>query len=256
MKTYLKVLLALLFLLFVSGSSFAQIEKESNAPSLQAEVSTDRQENVANGMQKGEDVTPCASGGREQDVTEQPPPASPNVASDSDTGRKVEAGDSKIDNDTAVKASEKSNTRQTEGADDSTGTSSTMADVDGKAETKAPLDRPWIIKQKNKGKKQTIVEKPSAMKWINEEQKTKCENYLAEIKEKFLRTRYYSIQGDPCNTANHAEDFLSLIDQCKQDCPQGFLEESGYTDGIIRNLKLLRKSGIDRCLSPGEQLRQ
>lgn len=90
-------------------------------------------------------------------------------------------------------------------------------------------------------------EKEAIVKWKNESQKTKCNGYLASLKESFLKARYYSIQGVPCGTAEHARSFMTLIDQCKKDCPAEFLKKNGYTARIIRNLNWLEKLGSERC---------
>lgn len=96
------------------------------------------------------------------------------------------------------------------------------------------------------------TEKPARkkIKWANENQKTTCEKYLEQLKVQFLKTRHYSIQGVPCDTADHAKQFLALADTCKKDCPQGLLEQSGYTNRIIRNINWLEKLGNDRCEEP------
>ncbi len=90
-------------------------------------------------------------------------------------------------------------------------------------------------------------EREALINWKNEAQKTTCNEYLTALKESFLKARYYSIQGVPCGTAEHARSFMTLIEQCKQDCPDKFLKENGYTARIIRNLSWLEKLGSERC---------
>ena len=85
------------------------------------------------------------------------------------------------------------------------------------------------------------------VKWDNENQKKVCENYLQQLQEQFLKTRHYSIQGVPCNTADHAEAFMQIADKCEKECPKGLLEQSGYTSRIMRNINWLGKLGNDQC---------
>ena len=85
------------------------------------------------------------------------------------------------------------------------------------------------------------------IKWDNENQKKVCENYLQHLQEQFLKTRHYSIQGVPCNTADHAEAFMQIADKCEKECPKGLLEQSGYTKRIMRNINWLGKLGNDQC---------
>jgi hypothetical protein len=40
---------------------------------------------------------------------------------------------------------------------------------------------------------------------------------------------------------------MTLVENCKQDCPDGFLKKNGYTSRIIRNLSWLEKLGAERC---------
>jgi hypothetical protein len=102
------------------------------------------------------------------------------------------------------------------------------------------------IVTKEPGKKSN-EQKEALIKWKNEAQKTKCNAYLASLKESFLKARHYSIQGVPCGTAENARSFMTLIDNCKRDCPVGFLKKRGYTSRIIRNLSWLEKLGSERC---------
>ena len=90
-------------------------------------------------------------------------------------------------------------------------------------------------------------EKKALIKWKNESQKTQCNAYLASLKDAFLKARYYSIQGVPCDTAENARSFMTIINNCKRDCPEGFLKKHGYTSQIIRNLSWLEKLGSERC---------
>ena len=85
------------------------------------------------------------------------------------------------------------------------------------------------------------------IKWKNEKQKIKCEGYLEPLKENFLKARHYSIQGQACGTAEYSQNFLKIVEKCKQDCPQNFLAQKGYTKRIVRNLSWLEKLGAERC---------
>ena len=104
-----------------------------------------------------------------------------------------------------------------------------------------------IDKKKDGEASKEEKEREALINWKNEAQKTKCNEYLTSLKESFLKARYYSIQGVPCGTAEHARSFMTLIEQCKHDCPDKFLKENGYTARIIRNLSWLEKLGSERC---------
>ena len=114
---------------------------------------------------------------------------------------------------------------------------------ESQADPIAPGKTEGIGKKKAEETSQEQKERESLIKWKNEAQKTQCNGYLASLKESFLKTRYYSIQGVPCGTAEHAQTFKTLIDQCKRDCPDEFLKKNGYTARIIRNLSWLEKLG-------------
>ena len=97
----------------------------------------------------------------------------------------------------------------------------------------------------SKTKKQ--VQTPKAIKWDSEVQKETCTAYMKQLQDLFLKTRHYSIQGVPCQTAENAEAFLQLSDKCNSECPAGLIERSGYTSRIMRNIQFLKKLGNDRC---------
>lgn len=88
---------------------------------------------------------------------------------------------------------------------------------------------------------------PQVIHWSGEQQKQRCEAYLNDLRSLFLKTRHYSIQGASCDTAVSAAAFLKSMKTCQQNCPQGLLGYSGYTDRIIRNIRYLEKLGNDRC---------
>ena len=108
----------------------------------------------------------------------------------------------------------------------------------GKSDTKAP---------ENTTKKPENQKQAERIKWKDEKQKIKCEAYLGELKENFLKARHYSIQGEPCGTAEYSQNFLKAVEKCKQDCPKDFLAQKGYTKRIVRNLSWLKKLGTERC---------
>jgi hypothetical protein len=86
-----------------------------------------------------------------------------------------------------------------------------------------------------------------AVAWADAQQKEMCQTYLNGLRELFLKTRHYSIQGAPCKTNEYASEFLRMSENCRQDCPQGLLEQNGYSERIIRNITYLEKLGQDRC---------
>lgn len=145
-------------------------------------------------------------------------------------------------------------TTKTPGAIKDEGKKDQVKGVAGGAETRdggkgaagsKPPDRRWIIKEPIK--KGSPPRKP-ALAWKDEKQKARCEAYLPKLKSGFLDARYYSIQGDSCATAEHAGAFLNTVEVCGKECPEGFLQQNGYTDDVIRNLDRLHKLGKDRCL--------
>ena len=71
--------------------------------------------------------------------------------------------------------------------------------------------------------------------------------YLGQLKELLLQTRYFSIQGDPCATAEYAKKFNDLADGCEKECPEKFLEKHGYTPSILRNVRTLNILGVEQC---------
>ena len=109
-------------------------------------------------------------------------------------------------------------------------------------------DRPWIIKEEHMKQGIAPGEKSRAVKWENEAQQRRCEAKLKQIKEDFLRARYYSTKGDFCRTASHAKSFLGIVEDCKHECPEKYLENHGYTNRIIRNLSWLEELGSRQCL--------
>lgn len=112
--------------------------------------------------------------------------------------------------------------------------------------------RPWIIKKEhlNPG----IAPEPKAVRieWRDESQKNLCEANLKQLRDNFLKARYASVHGDSCLTADHAHQFIFLTEKCERECPDQYLEQNGYTQRIIRNLRWLEKLGSEQCLGTGK----
>jgi len=118
----------------------------------------------------------------------------------------------------------------------------------GEKETGWNPNRRWIIKQKPpKIKKVPPEEKAKSIAWQSDEQKILCEGYEKQLREDFLKARFFSVQGDSCSTAKHAKAFLKSCERCRKECPEGILKAFGYRDEQIRNLELLYELGTKRC---------
>lgn len=113
-----------------------------------------------------------------------------------------------------------------------------------------PLDRRWIIKMKDG--KETVLKarEPAPIAWADDDQKARCETYAAALREAYGKTRHFSVNGDACSTAAHAREFLSSVEGCSRDCPEGYLESNGYSEQIIWNVTVLQELGQKRCLQP------
>ncbi len=115
-------------------------------------------------------------------------------------------------------------------------------------------DRRWIIKEKPGAAKAGKTSKASELKWKGELHKKTCAAYVPRLKDAFQKARYHSIQGDSCATMEYSKKFLDLCEECRKECPDGYLKEIGYQDQTLRNVKILHSSGKERCLgriSPG-----
>ena len=122
----------------------------------------------------------------------------------------------------------------------------TDASSDPQPPTKASGNRRWLIKQRDA----TGTVKPrktAPIKWASPQQQARCEALLPNLRESFVRARYYSIQGDSCKTAAHARRFLDAYRTCDTVCPADYLKNLGYRDLIPRNMQLLVELGTDRC---------
>jgi hypothetical protein len=109
-------------------------------------------------------------------------------------------------------------------------------------------DRPWLIKERSTKKPDTAAKKPAPLKWKDDAQQLHCKTQLKELQKALGKARTYSIRGDTCATAKHADDFLNLAGRLKTECPDGFLESNGYSEKIIQNLKVLSELGKKACL--------
>ncbi len=113
---------------------------------------------------------------------------------------------------------------------------------------KLPSDRPWIIKQPSRQKAPPPDQSKVNLKWKDQQQQKKCEELADRLREHYLHVRYYSIQGDPCVTAQSAANALRLKEQISQLCPSGVLKAYGYADAIFRNWEQLLKLGKEGCM--------
>lgn len=164
--------------------------------------------------------------------TEKSEKESKNPKSDEQTPRNEASASNKKDD---AKATEKKDTPKP------------GAKADGKNQYR-PKNRLWIIKNQKPDEIPTLKSLQEKLKWKNDRQKAECKAYVDQLKDCFLKTRYYSIQGDSCVTAQYAAACLKLTEQCRKDCPPGFLEAHGYSDRIIRNWGRLKILGKEGCL--------
>jgi len=121
--------------------------------------------------------------------------------------------------------------------------------VDGQMKQPA-LDRRWIIKMKDEKNSQTKAPKPMPQVWSSREQESRCEEYIKGLKDSFSKTRLSSVHGDACSTARHARVFMDLVQQCSNDCPEGYAKSKGYSARIIQNVSVLHELGEKRCFQP------
>ena len=117
-----------------------------------------------------------------------------------------------------------------------------------KTKGSAKEDRPWIIKEHSTKKSDPPKKKPAPVKWENDEQRVQCDTHLKELRKSLIKARTYSVRGDTCATAKHADSFLNLTKRCKNECPDGFLEINGYSEKIIKNVTVLLELGKKACL--------
>jgi len=112
----------------------------------------------------------------------------------------------------------------------------------------AKEDRPWAIKEHPTKKSHTPKKKPAPVKWENDAQQLQCETRLKELQKSLGKARTYSIRGDTCATAKHSDRFILLANRLKNECPEKFLENNGYSEKIIQNVKVLSELGKKACL--------
>ena len=117
-----------------------------------------------------------------------------------------------------------------------------------KTKRSAKEDRPWTIKEHPSNKSDTPPKKPAPLKWENDAQRLQCETLLKKVQQNLGKARTYSIRGDTCATARHANSFMDLADRCNKECPDGFLESNGYSEKIVQNVKVLSELGKKACL--------
>lgn len=120
-------------------------------------------------------------------------------------------------------------------------------DVKG-AKGDAKEDRPWTIKTRDRGKSGIPEKKANLLQWKSEAQRVQCDTHLKELRKSLSKARTYSVRGDTCATAKHADSFLNLTKRCKNECPDGFLEINGYSEKIIKNVTVLLELGKKACL--------
>ena len=117
----------------------------------------------------------------------------------------------------------------------------------GAPESETRADRRWIIKES--GTTSPPVKAPELGEtWDNEAQESRCTALVDTLRSSFANARYHSIRGDACRTAQYASKFLETAEACRMDCPQGYLERSGYTERITRNVGILLQLGEKRCM--------
>jgi hypothetical protein len=112
----------------------------------------------------------------------------------------------------------------------------------------AEEDRPWMIKEHPDKKSRTPKKAPLPLAWESDTQQSACKTRLKKFRKTFEKARTYSIRGDHCATAKYAKDFLEQEAQLRRECPSGFLEQSGYSEKIIQNLRVLLELGQKACL--------
>jgi type IV secretory pathway VirB10-like protein len=112
----------------------------------------------------------------------------------------------------------------------------------------AKEDRPWIIKEHPSKKPDTPKKPPAPVKWKDDAQQLQCETRLKELQKSLEKARTYSIRGDPCATTKYSDRFLLLTGRLKNECPEKFLENNGYSAKIIQNVKVLSELGKKACL--------
>ena len=117
-----------------------------------------------------------------------------------------------------------------------------------KSKGSAKEDRPWIIKEHTTKKSHTPKKNPFPVKWENDEQRLQCETLLRKLQKTLGKARTYSIRGDTCATARHADGFLNLEKRLRNECPERYLENNGYSEKIIQNVKVLWELGKKACL--------
>lgn len=113
-------------------------------------------------------------------------------------------------------------------------------------------NRRWIMKQRDHSGKKIVAKPPKPLEWKNKSQQADCQAKLQPLAGAFDRARFYSIQGDRCNTARYAQSFLKTAGDCQKECPEGFLERNGYNEQVLRNMHQLKVLGTESCFGKNE----
>ena len=113
------------------------------------------------------------------------------------------------------------------------------------APPKARENRRWLIKRRDAVK--APPQKARTFKWDKAQQRARCQEYAARLNQAFQQARYFSIQGDSCNTAAFADRFLETYGAGMAACPEGYLASQGFRDLIPRNMTRLVELGEARC---------
>lgn len=109
-------------------------------------------------------------------------------------------------------------------------------------------NRRWIMKQRDHTGKKLVPKKVQPLKWKSSVQKRSCLAKEKTLAVTFDKARFYSIQGDRCQTARYAKAFLESAQDCQKGCPEKFLESRGYSDQVLRNMYQLKALGTRSCL--------
>jgi hypothetical protein len=109
-------------------------------------------------------------------------------------------------------------------------------------------NRRWIMKQPKYTKTKTRPEPAKPVEWKHAVQKERCQAYGEKAKSVYQKARYYSIQGDRCKTARYSDEFLQIVEKSKSDCPDAFMENTGFDSLLIRNMQQLKALGLESCL--------
>jgi hypothetical protein len=100
---------------------------------------------------------------------------------------------------------------------------------------------------------------PKPLVWDGKDPQARCEGYLPRLKDAYGQTMASSFRNAGCSTVRSANAFLDLVETCKEECPDGFLESRGYSRRAIYKVYAQGEIGRKRCPSsvaetgPGSQ---